>query len=448
MALSPANKGKKAGPQVETTHAPDLYLKVAGGDEIGYNFLGFEWMAFVNGGFVIRATIADPDWNILRKLATEFYLKKARKEPTRVEFKLGWKGGEDTGIHLGYLTDLHGRGQFNDGKIEFVAVDPPSWWLNAGDCSGDVYKGSVQEVIKQVIKKYYEGPNGFGKGEVSKTLDNKNNQWWQMRMDPKTFIASLVDWASSVTEKKTNFIISSDGSLDSKGDPKAEIVVKEQAEKETKFIGTYRFNVRDALGEDVKWFNLLADTYISVFQKQLITCGISSVSERFFDRKTDQKREVVHVHDENTPEKKNSLGKDDQDFGFAKPKQHPRSVERPHDWSTSITAIPQHNAGDIGMSYDKYIDGRARTQFLDMLKHVMRIKITVQGEPNKDLAITHNLGVSKIAIDWKMALPETGDYFLAKDWMIYGFHHRATRDYWDTDLYCYRLDYDAEAKKI
>jgi hypothetical protein len=38
--------------------------------------------------------------------------------------------------------------------------------------------------------------------------------------------------------------------------------------------------------------------------------------------------------------------------------------------------------------------------------------------------------------------------FIAGNWIVYGFHHVATTAGWQTDLYCVRLDTDAEARKV
>lgn len=421
-----------------STH-PEIFFSIEGGPDVGELFTRFEWKSFTNGGYIIRVKLEDPWWNILTDLATRFYLNKGRRSPTRVVFEVEWPGNERTGKHLAYMTDLDARGINANGSLEFVAVDPPSYWLNAGDASGGVFEGTVKQVIEQVCNKYFVQPNGGGIVEVSNTLDNAKNQWWMMRQDPKTFIGSLLEWSSSITEKKTNWIVSSGGSIESA----PTIWIKEQAVRESKNYGMYILDTRTPTANDAYDFEFLADTFISVFQKQLITQGISAISGRFLDRRVDESRRIVHVRDENTSTKKNV--DIDQERGFAKPADNP-SPDKPHDWSTAIMAIPEHNAGDIGIPYHQYIDGRARSSFLNLLNMVMRIKLRVTGEPLRDLADSHNLGVSKLKIAWRDA--DDQHYFLDGDWLVYGFHHIVTRGKWYTDLYCYRLDFDAEAQKV
>lgn len=426
------------------TH-PEIYLKIEG-EDVSRMFSKFEWKAFTNGGYVIRAKLEDPYWNILRNLTTKYYLRKGRKQPTKAIFEIKWPGVPDgsTGKQVAYLTDLDARGYSTGtpgvGGLEFIAIDPPSYWLNAGDSSGKIYKGKVSDVIKKVLEEYYKAPNGEGQVDVSTTTDSDQNIWHMNRMDPKTFIGSLLDWSSSVTEQKTNWVVSSDGDVE-RGQS---ISIKEQAKKEQVNYGVYILDTSIPSGVDSYYFEFLADNFISLFQRSLITHGISAVSERFLDRKVDQEKKMVHVTDENTSAKlKPSIS---ADRGFTKPGDSPPSPEDPHQWSTAIMAIPEHSAGDIGQPYDKYIDGRARYQFLNMLNLVMRIRLRVTGEPSRDLANGHNLGVSRLKIAWMDA--DGNPYFLSGTWFVYGFHHIVTREAWHTDLYCARMDHDANATAV
>lgn len=420
---------------------PQLFLTIAGGDDVGFMFEKFEWKSFTNGGYVIRARVADPYWDIIRKLATDNYLKEGRKQPTSVVYELIWPGTDArTGKQQAYMTDLDARGINAGGQLEFIAVDPPSYWLNAGDSAGKMYKGKVSDVIRKVLIDYFKSPNGSGDVDVSETNDASTNQWWMMRMDPKTFIGSLIDWSSSITEKKTNWIVSSDGS-----NSNPTIWVKEQGARQSVNYGMYVMDKKTPSANDIYNFEFLADNFISVFQYQLITSGITATTGRYLDRKVDLPRKIVHVYDERTSAKKNvNIGPKQ---GFKKPDgSEGTGDQQPHEWSTSIMAVPQFNAGDLGITYDKYIDGRARTQFLNMLNLVMRVKIRTTGEASQLLANSHNLGVSKLKIVWIDAHQQP--YFLDGDWLVYGFHHTVLRGSWVTDIYCARLDYDAAAQKV
>ena len=108
-------------------------------------------------------------------------------------------------------------------------------------------------------------------------------------------------------------------------------------------------------------------------------------------------REIVHVYDKRTSQKVNA--KIEAVEGFAKPTNPPGAVEKPHEWSTSISMIPEFQMGELGITYDKYIDGKARGLFMNMLNLVMKIKFRCTGLASKDLANCHNLGTSYIKIN-------------------------------------------------
>lgn len=419
-----------------------LYLSIEDQEDVGYEYKSFEWMSFTNGGYVVRAEINDPGWNILKQYATEEYLSSGRKKPTKVVWELEWGGStaekKKTGKHQGFIVDLDARGINKGGTLEFIAVDPPSFWLNAGDSSGKVYEGTAKEVIEKVIDEYFIEKNasyGGGARVVSEVGGNKKMKWPMMRMDPKTFISSILDWSASITDKKTNWIVSSGGSIEEK----PTIWVREQGERPSRNYGVYVMDANTPSANDIKNFQYLSDNFVSVFQKQLTTQGISAISGKFYDVVTDQEQKQVYVRDENTSEKKKPNITAAQ--GFAKP-----TTGKNPEWSTAIMAVPQFNAGDLGIKYGDYIDGRARGMFLNMLNLVMRIKISVSGEPDPMFSDSHYLGVSKLKIIW---LDVDGNpYFLDGDWLVYGFHHQATRNGWWTDIYCARLDHNSNANII
>jgi hypothetical protein len=422
--------------------APTVSLKIEGGEDFSKNFESLEWASFINSGYIVRARVVDPFFSILRDRLGE-YLEGARKEPTPLEFQIAWPDNDPTQKRICYLAYLNGQGTLERGKVEFLGIDPPSWWLNAGDSDGSAWgrddgngteSGRVSDVIKSVIKKYTQRDKNPQKIEVdvTQTNDSEENTWWMMKMDPKTFIASLLEWSSSITPQKSAWVVAS---VDRK------IVIKEQASMpdslpvDKKDFGIFNVNTSIPGSSDVKHFEILANNVISVFQTKLITQGISAVSGQFIDKITEEKKSTVD--DENTSAKLNvsNLG---PDRAFKKPESDIK-------WSTSIRAIPEFSAGDLGIQYVDYLDGRARTMFMDMLNMVMRIKIRVNGDRRFDDSTI--LGASTLTLSWKDACFET-PYFLSGKWIIYGFHHIVTRRQWWTDLYLYRLDYDAEAKKI
>lgn len=405
----------------KSTTKPKVTIQIADGPDIGDKFTRLEWSSFVNGGYVIRAQVSDPYFDVLKNLAINGYLNKGRQEPTDVRFKVRWAGGDSTDLRLAYMTDLQCISGTNAAELDFMSIDPPSWLLNAGSADGRIYTGKISTVIRQVIKDFAPTIEDV---EVTETTDNDKNTWYMMRQDPQTFIRSILDWGAGVTPQHTHFIVAS---VDKS------IKIREQADLQSTPFGIYYINRPDNTGNDAIEVEMLSDNFVSPMQTKLITSGISAISGEFLDKVSDIGQMKVVVKDETTPNKVNvSIGPKQ---GFKKPEQ---------DWASSIKSVPEHSAGDVGVPYSKYIDGRARGLFLNMLNLVMRMRVRVTGDAR--LSDSSLLGVSTATLSW--AGLDGEPYFLSGNWLVYGFRHTVTQEHWWTDLYLARLDFDADAKDV
>lgn len=412
---------EKAGADAE------LIISIEDGDNLGGYLHKFQWRSLINGGYSIYASFVDPHLAKFQDIANEKYLKDARKKPTKVKWKIKWRvgsGNQETDERTAYMTDLDAmtpEGGLTSGFFQFIAIDPPTWFLNWGDTEGKVYKGKVSDVIKKVVQDYAPGISI----NVSETLDNSQNKWWMMRQDPKSFIMSLVDWSSSVTNQKTQWIVAS---VDEK------IIIKEQAELPSGTFGDYMVNSNSPGAQNIISWQMLENNYLSNLQTVLGTAGISAVSGLYCDKDNNITKDKVKINDKRTGNKLNTNLKQDQ--SFTKPTEEDRG------W-TQIMAVPEHNAGDIGVKYQDYIDGRARTMFLNMLEGLNRIKLKVLG--NHKVHDSSNLGGYTVNLTWidVAGAPYSGN----GKWLCYGFEHTVMPGLWTTDLYLNRLDHDSAAQK-
>lgn len=437
--------------QCQISRSPDQQV------DVGNLINSFEWKAMDNSGYIIRADVEDSYFNILDKIiekGDDGFLKSGRDydKPTLVKFKMEWAtpdGNLKTKECIALVADVVASGDSSmSGNFEFIAVDPISFYVNSGDCSGKAYSGKIggkDGVIYQVLKDYL--PDSIGgykvKYEVSDTDDDEENTYWMMRQDPKTFIMSLLEWSSSLTEHKTSWSVTSGFNADD-----GELLIKIE-EGYNPDLG-HPMEVENDSGPlvliyggsgttNVESWDMMANSFLSALNTKLLTGGISAVSGEYFDKITDEKEKTVYVKDENTENKINPKLRDTQ--SFTKPTKDDKG------W-TYISSIPEvYSDGGIGLDYGKYISGRARQQYLDMLSLLMRIKIRVVGQPR--LSDTSELGDAKVKVKWM----KTGDdggaepRFLDGDWLICGWHHHARRNRsWVTDVYLARLDYNAEAK--
>lgn len=450
--------------------APILSAKIYSSDgksvDIGSMFTEFEWSSFINGGYNIRIKVADTLYSRIHKIASEFYLKQGKSIPIPITFRLSWDSTDlGTPEFTAYITKIHCDGMPNCGFVEFIAIDPPSFVLRHGTAKGNAWHGNISKVIEDVIKdttgavfkNAEEDPitgsvpdANYIKLEVGETNDNTNGIWYQMRMDPATFIASLLEWSSSLTDSKSQWIVASgqkrgdffEGESPLVSYPALYIKQWDELEKslseDQKFFGSINFNSASGGANDVIDFEFLGDNLVGISQDMLVTQGISSTSGLFIDKNYKEgSTEKALVKYGNTQSKLNTdVSPVD---GASKAYTLPSESALPNR-ANSIIAIPEFNGGDTSVKYQDYIDGRARNVFIKLLSASMRICVTVSGW--HEVWDSTVLGSAVINLDWKNNQGE--EYFLSGDWILYGFKHKIYDGKWYTDLFLSRIDYDSK----
>lgn len=402
-----------------------------GGKEVDVGIIctGFRFRAMVNGGYMISGRLADANFNITKKLLIDAeYLLRARSNVFRCRFRLKWPGADNaTVLQTAHITSLRATGTDADkADLEFMGIDPPSWFLNTGDSSGRAYRGKVSSVISQVIADYAPGITAT----VSETTDSDANTFWMMRMDPKTFITSLMDWSSSLTRNKTQWFIGVNNNT---------MYVKEQADIKSENVGFYMGPHGGKEAAVIRQWELLGENAMSIMNSKLVTQGISAVSGQFVDRVTDAAQAIAYVKDSNTP-KKYKAKVDASKSYTAPPDGGPQRVG----W-TVVPAIPElYSAGDIGRRYSDYLDGRARALWLHVINMTMRCRFRTIGHGTYSSSL--GLGTNTVTVQW---LDVDGKPFLLSgNWIVYGFEHIYVTSMWQTDIYCARLDHDAVAVPV
>lgn len=406
----------------------------------GFMYSSFEFKAMVNGGYIVRVTLTDPHFILLNDLITAGFLQRSRTTVLKMIFQIRWgtipeatPPDKATLLQVAHVVSISNKDAGGDGALlEFVAVDPVSWALNTGDASGRVYKGKVSQVIRQVVNDYAPDVSI----DIGETTDSAQNKWGMYRQDPKTFISSFLDWSSSITQQKTNWILAMDG---------YHLDIQEQAAIRSTQRGYYRY--WDGPGEDsiVSW-ELLSNNALSIIETKIVTQGLSAVTGQYFDRTTDKDEQIVFAKDSNTQNK--VIASADINSAFTKPDDSPGAGPPDVGW-TSVQAIPEiYSGGELGLPYKQYIDGRARTMYLNLVNSLMRMRLRVIG--HGEWSSGRGLGVDTIFVKWMAESKEDGPrrlYFLSGNWLVYGFHHVVSRGKWYTDLYVARYDYNSIARK-
>ena len=425
-------------PESEAKPQIHIIFHMSGGAQVdlGRYYSGFEFKAMMNGGYIIRANLYDAHFNLQSKLIKSGYFKESRTTPVLIEFQIKWGPNavapkKATKVQYAILMSLRASGTGSDSaNLEFIGIDPPSWYLNMGDAAGTVWKGRVDQVIKNVVAKYAP----LVTCEVSRTVDSNQNKWWMMRQDPKTFISSLIDWSSSVTQKKTQWLIASNG---------YNFAVKEQALWTSKQRAYYRVLADNKRSNITNW-DYLSDNALSIVENKLLAQGAAAISGHYLDRVTDKSQNSVYVTDDNTQFKQ--IAKTNNDQSFTKP---PNAGPPKTGWS-SIASIPEvGSAGDLGLKYDDYIDGRPRAMWLGLTHGLLRVKLEVTG--HGEWSDCFGLGVDTIFVRWTEGpggFDSDTHWWMTGNWIVYGFHHKVNRKSWTTDIYCARYDHNASAVKV
>lgn len=447
-----------------------------------------DWTAFINNGYTIRAKLIEHEHGSSGDLENDRskifgfiqkqLLPKARSTYIEAKYRLGWSEIKRTQQHFtderrAIITRMDcpsiGSGL---NIVEIEAIDNASWFLNRGNTSGRVYTGRVggqNGVISQCINEYTSDSKPRINPTVGDTVDSAQNKWYMMRLDPKTFIVSLMEWSASVTEQGTPWIVQSQdefieikemASLEAPLDHGLFDIDGERIRPPRKFINReVVINTGgDAQNELIPGgMTLINNPILSIYQSKLYTSGISTVTGKYVDKNQTSSKPWVEVWDNNTQNKLNAEIKADR--GFTKPgtpideyismaSQYTsldlESLKSGLEWSTYIKPIPEHNNGDMGLKYWEYISGRSRDYFMKLLYTVMRARVRIVGDPNFDNVKILGPGSVYLSVISADGTPT----FLNGEWMVYGFKHIATPRNWETQLFISRLDWNAVAKKL
>lgn len=420
-------------------NAPSVYLRLrsqSGADsgDIGRLCTYMTYTATINGGYIVECRLSDVGYALLDTIFKNGYLAMARSQICEVEFQMkqadtGEYPAQATMRQRAFVASLDAEGVGGkSGEFSFVAIDPPSWYLCAGDASGKVYRGKVSDVIRKVVTDY--APSIAL--ELGDTNDAPTNRWWMNRMDPKAFIMSLLEWSSSITKNRTRWLVANDDER---------LIIKEQAAIQPRMTGLYYKNTSNISDTIADW-RLLADNALTIVGTKMVTHGASVVTGRYFDRITDTAQLKLFAKDATTAAKYKP--KVDAVRSFTKAPDG-RPPGQPMSGWTSMPSVPEiYSAGDLGRAYDDYIDGIARSSYLNLAGMTMRAVFRVPGHGIYTNGL--GLGADYIIVQW---MDQTGEpYMMSGPWLVYGFSHNYRPRRWQTDVYVLRLDWDALAVPV
>ena len=395
----------------------------------------------VNGGYLFSARLYDPALSLFDDLVEQRYFVESLKGPQWLKFQLaGSIEGEfpssatrpQYGMIVAMRSILESSGSF----LEIIAIDPITYGLTMGDASGGAYKGTIDGVIRQLLDDYGITINGQRPSvDVTRFAGSDEVTWNMYRQDPKSFLVSLLEWSSGLTESKTQLLMGVDGN---------NLVIKEQAKIQERRRGYYmKYSAED---DNIIEHKILANNLISAVDTKMITSGASSTAGSYLDHKQDFGENYLVVSDKTTTNK--YVPRISRERGFTKANAQPGNG-KPFTGSSIVGTIPELlSNGEIGVPYQYYIDGRARNTFYNVSNGGLKMLLTVFG--HGEYSDTIGLGADTVFVQLNnMANNSTRGYFWSTGfWIVRGFHHRLTKSYWVTDLLLTRLEHDAEGRKV
>jgi hypothetical protein len=411
-----------------------IEFKVAG-KEIGYYCNKFEWVCFINAGHRVTASFRDTHQDVLDDGMIKQLLAKAKtNEGIDVELRIHQdyhrKKGKKTEKRKFKVLTLNSNllGSLTEATLEFVCIDKASWLLNRGKCDGKARQGNVSKVIKEIVGEYAQGISA----EVDETTDDKNNYWWDLRLDPKTIISSMIEWSSSITNNKTPLVIHCQDD---------EFKCREWANLPPTKVNGKKFYVAKKVGEIKEWTNrgelqILSNNLLSPSATRLYTGSISATTGLYIDKQNTQLDKRQQYADDKFTDQK-LMPKVGADQSFTKSNSES---------GTFIEPVPEHNNGDVGLKYQDYAVGRARDWFIKTIYSTLRVKLTI--EPgDTDFDSVYACGRDKINLE-VLKLSDNKPYYINGNWMLYGFRHMCDWEHWKTELLLSRIDHDATGKGI
>jgi len=441
---------ESATPQVKVS--TDLVFRVkdlfGDGDlnpDMGKNWVHYEYEAHMNQPEIVQITVLDPHHTIFDE-HMEKYFKKAIPFPPIMMMTQGRWVPANAGNKLELtkkehaITSMKSIGPIDEGADQnyrtFTGMSLPHYLLEAGDAGGYVYKGKISDVLHQVCSKY---SRGLIKCLVkTNTKDDKHNKWWQNRMDPMSFIKSLLRWSTSLTKGKTRWMFCADTDENMRT-----IEFFEQIAADSLHRATYWWGgdpSRPGHG-DIVSYRMVGDNTCDARRGKIVTSGISTLSGAYHDRIVHWKnKDVVYVDEKQTGNKFRQ--KPTEKGSYTQPSTD-EPLKEAIGW-TRAHSLPEPAAGEIGMKYEDYIDGYARGEYYRDSVHLERVEFKVLGHHIWSESI--GLGSDTIDIMWRT--PRMQPHYLHGVWIVDGFKHVIAKEGWHTYLYCHRMYANAVGKKV
>lgn len=421
----------------QTTVAVDTIFNDVYTVDTSSDVVNFYWKNLLSEGFEVRIRFNNPNDQVFNELLQD-YFKNSKPGPYKMNFRVRYRDSDvSTPWSFCYITACRIIGpRSNYSEVEFIGVDPVTWWLNNGTVSGRAYKGTIggrKGVIAQYCNELFADDDSISV-DITDSKDSPNI-YYPMRLSPSEFVDSLLYWSSSFTPQATAWtknVISTNSGSNNSGDVKYVFDVSDHA-------GSSSFNAVaqiDYDAGDVYDWSCLAHNFIFNASSGIMSSGISAATGTYYD-KVNKSQDTI-INDQNTENKINVEFKQNRGFIFDPSFDGVSRISR---------TIPEFNDGKLG-DFGQYISGVARNEYIKVKDESLMIRLRLRGSAVFDDTlglITDGIYISKTGDDAGL---DNNDFFLNGKWLLAGWHHMIKSHIWYTDIYAYRLNQNANAQRI
>jgi hypothetical protein len=405
-----------------------VYFKIAGLDQdISHHVNRLKFDGFYNNGFVARIQVLNRNFSLIRKFLTgdnDDFFKNLLWKPIAVTFKIEHsepikegvpESRHTTGNITGYLAMIHTVGNANNESVEFVVVDKFSWLMRIGDGRGDLYEGTISEIITSVIEEF--APSiGFEFRGFEQFTDH--HYFWQFRQSPRDFLNRiLLEWGDHATVECKIGVQTHD--FKNRSSSKADVIISTAGlTGESRVLGYYEHLSPESMSRDIdSWSSML--NISNKHDVNTFSGYTNPLSNEYSDNYKKQKlRPPVKQGRTNIPSIE--VAGDINTQGFTAERNAINYVE--------TTTFPRK--ADNGIGGINRVNQNRKT-------FSMRLVVNGHGIWNN----TQILGNSCIYVDWRsMVLDGDPSYFLSGYWIVKGFSHSYADKRWRTTLDIYKVE--------
>ena len=429
-------------PIVGQRAAVDVFMPSIDNRNLGDYVKELKIKAFINNGYAIRIQLKNPNFAILDALfeggaGNKKFMSQVRSNPVPVKVKIRYEPGPQgypkaaTRDIFGYITTVYPHGQAEIDYTEFIAIDPLNYYLRIGDAYGGAFEGNVSQVIRKVINRYMPD----AQITIPDTNDSKNNVWWMMRRSPRDMLSHLIHLASSLDDSRTPWVI---------GVHNNEVKVGPLSTFQPRELGYYRKMDENGNGDMLRWEAILNPS-LGHHEMGLVTAGVTATLGQVYDQ-TNRPKEAI-ITDSNTGGK----------YVPYQPKSGAlRSTIRPEKETfkkgrfgrSFVDSPPEYySGGEIDFPYLKYFDAYARTEYMRGVYKLFTMDLTIKGHGIWDSTI--GMGADNVYVDWRNNFKDgSRSYFLAGNWLVYGFEHTWHENNWTTKMQLSKMDLNAKGQEV